>query len=240
MAGWHRGYKSGGRALLWCHSAGAGGVGQAALEAWGLDTGDQSGAGVTAMHTLQLAITAALGGPVMSGDQNGQSWGNSTAQTLLTDAWAWVKAQYGAKTDKVILAGVSMGGALALNWARANPTLVKAVILFYPAVSLGGVYNGTGGATQDQTDLNAAYGGSWTTNGGNSFDPSQNESSYTGVPIYMGYSDADTVVGTANQTSFITGVGGSALTSRVYHSAAHADMTQVNVNDLVTWITSYV
>lgn len=228
-AGWDRAYKAsvGGRAMLWGHSAGA--SAPQSQEPW-LPSDD----------TLVLfqALASVLG-PIMSGDQNGQSWGNSTAQTMVSDAWSWVKSNYGAKSDACIVAGVSMGGALALNWARANPTLVKAILLFYPACNLGAIYNGTGAAANGASDLNAAYGGSWTTNGGNAYDPAQNASGYTGVPIYMGYSDADTVVGTANQTAFISAVGGTALTSRVYHNAGHADMTQVNVNDVVKWIDSY-
>jgi pimeloyl-ACP methyl ester carboxylesterase len=217
---WDRAYKSGGRGMIFGHLATGNSqylVGQAGM----------------------LPIDAALAsfGPIMAGDFGGDQWGNSEAQTLVGDAWAWLKSQYGAKTDRVVLIGLSMGALNVLNWARANPTLVKAIVLFYPVVNLQAMYNGTGGASNEfESSINTAYGGvpNYST-----YDPASNASSYTGVPIRMYYSTADTTVGTANQTAFESAVGGSAFSSASLGAAAHGDMTQPSVKDIASWVSQY-
>jgi predicted esterase len=227
FAGWDRAYKTGGRGIIWAHSAGS----STSQEPW-----------LPANNSLPLMqALGSLGCPIMAGDFAGNStWGNDNAQARITDAWTWLKSQYGAKTDKVILAGVSMGGINVLNWARANPTLVQAILLFYPVVNLQAQHDGTGGALA--INMTSAYGDSTTlfAAAAPSHDPAQHASSYMGVPIYMGHSDVDTIVGSANQSAFATAVGGSALTERVYTGAGHADMTKPDVAEVQSWIASYL
>jgi alpha-beta hydrolase superfamily lysophospholipase len=120
---------------------------------------------VAANNTLPLLqAIARLGLPVLSADCSGSGhWGNDTAQTDATAMLSFIRSSTFLKahaTRKAVLMGVSMGGLLALNWARANPTLVAAICLFYPCVNLQAEHDGTGGATATAAGTEAAYGGS--------------------------------------------------------------------------------
>lgn len=221
-AGWRRDYKTGGRGLIWCHSKGAN-----SREPW--DPTEDS-------WVPGMAGITSLGSVIMSGDLGGDAWGNSSCQSFMSDVWAWLKTQYGTKTDKAIIGAMSMGALGALNWARANPTLVKAIILFYPCVNLQAQHDGTGGAAPFAASIETAYGGVPVYS---TFDPSHNAASYMGIPIRMYYSSADTTVGTSNQTAFATAVGGSAFSSVSLGAVAHADMTQPSVNDACSWLEAY-
>jgi pimeloyl-ACP methyl ester carboxylesterase len=225
-----RRYKADGskRLVVWCHSAG------------GLATEPFIAANL-ALPTI-AAVVETLGLPLISFDGAipsgglAQHWGNDTSQARLTDAIAFMQTQVNAKVDKIILLGVSMGGMLALNWARANPTKVAALGLMYPATSLQAIHDATGGAAAGATSsIEAAYGGSLGTfnTAVAAHDPSQNTGAIAGLsaPAKMWYSTADTTVGTANQTAFATAVGAK-LQLGSLGAAAHADMTQVPVVDL--------
>lgn len=209
------------RLCVWCHSAGAT-AGQEHLEPW-------LGAGA-------LPLIDAVGLPMICAQFAGQSWGNDTAQTRLTDAISYMTGgEFNARTDKVVLLGVSMGGLLALNWARANPAKVAAIVLCYPAVDLQWMHD-NGAATGTE----AAYGGSLTTFNAAvaAHNPAVNTTAYQGVPIRMWYSDADTTVGTANQTAFASAVG-SSLAATALPGAAHADMTRIDPSDLATFVAAH-
>lgn len=216
------------RAVIWCHSAG----------------GDATEPVIATNNTLPLlqAVTD-LGLPIISADFSGLAWGNDAAQARVTDALAYARTAFGAHaTLPPILLGVSMGGLLSLNWARANPTLVRALALMYPVTNLQAMHDGTGGIVGNAaTSTEAAYGGNLA--GFNAavatHNPAQNTSAYTGVPIKIWYSTADTTVGTANQTAFISAVGGSNLTTVTVGAAAHADMTQIPPAELAAFVSTY-
>lgn len=123
-------------------------------------------------HCLQWAQNA-LGGPphvqflaehgfaVLSIDAGGGlTWGNAASQTALGNAIAWARAQgFCSPTAKVLLLGYSMGGAVALNYAKDHPTVVAGVIGEAPTVDLDGMYPGFA------AEMDAAYGGSYAANG---------------------------------------------------------------------------
>lgn len=222
-----RTYKPGARPVLWCHSAG----GNAAEPVLASNNA----------LTILDQITAMFHCPIISFDAAGTSWGNDTAQACATDALAYLRSAFGASAAAPILLGISMGGMLTLNWIRANPTLFAAAVLMYPATSLQAIHDGTGGAQNGAATTEAAYGGSLATFNAAvvAHDPAQNAASYTGKPIHMQYSDSDTVVGTANQTAFVTAVGGAALETQVLAGAAHADMTRLNVNAMLSFMARF-
>lgn len=223
-----RGYKADGtrRLIVWCHSAGG-----SAAEPWT--------PGNNVLPALETIFN--LGLPVISADMSGVGWGNDASQTALLDAITYAASALNPITSKVILCGVSMGGMLALNWARANPTKVSGIALFYPATSLQAIHDGTGGAANGATSTEAAYGGSLATFNAAvaTHDPAQNTAAIAalGVPMKMWYSTADTTVGTANQTAFATAVGG-ALQTKSLGAVSHADMTQINKAELQAFIAS--
>lgn len=219
------------RLVVWCHSAG-GVASEPFLSA--------------ATYPLVNAITKLLGLPIISFDGTtpsgglAQHWGNDTGKSRLTDAINYAHTAINAKIDKVIVLGVSMGGMLASNWARANSSTIKGLGLFYPAVNLQAVHDGTGGAAGGgAASTEAAYGGSLANFNAAvvAHDPAQNASALAalGVPMKMYYSTADTTVGSANQTAFATAVG-AALQTQSLGSPAHADMTALPVTDIVDFI----
>jgi pimeloyl-ACP methyl ester carboxylesterase len=84
-------------------------------------------------------IARRLGTVVLSADYGGiNTWANDTAitraNTMLT--WAANTANLGVRSDRVIVAGESMGTLLALNWAWRNPTKVAAIWLRGPIVRM--------------------------------------------------------------------------------------------------------
>src|SRR5688500_1203954 len=75
--------------------------------------------------------------PVIATEVGGViSWGNRTAQAAMDATLTYFNDMTGARTDKVILVGQSMGAATVLNWAFNNPTKVAAIALHIPAVDL--------------------------------------------------------------------------------------------------------
>ena len=94
---------------------------------------------------------------VMWGDFDGPyTFGNDDAITSVGEAWTWMKANLGTKTDQVILAGGSMGALVALNWARANPTLVACCVLTIPLLDLDTAYQEDTLGLRDE--IGTAYG----------------------------------------------------------------------------------
>jgi alpha-beta hydrolase superfamily lysophospholipase len=208
------------RLAIWCHHSGGD-----YLSAWTI---------ANALPHVR-AVCEDLGLPLVTPDCGGpKTWGNDTAQTRVGDARTFATTKFGAKNDKVVLIGVSMGGLLALNWARANPGLVAAIALLYPAVDLQWVHDN--GA---KTDTEAAYGGTTATFNAAvaAHNPTAHQADFAGMPIKMWHSDADTVVGTAQQVAFATGVGIPRVT---LPGAAHADLAVVDATQVRDFIGAYV
>lgn len=188
---------------------------------------------------------ALLDCPIIGADLGGvRAWGNDTAQARMTNLQSFVESWFGAASEPVIVMGVSMGALLALNWARANPAQVRAIVLMYPVVNLQAQHDGTGGAGNfAAADIEWAYGGSLSAfeSAAPAHDPAQNEAAYTNAfDIRAYYSTADTVAGTANQEAWFSGVGGSRLSTVALNGVTHGDMTQIPVRDLMLWLDEYL
>lgn len=155
------------------------------------------------------------GVPVLFADfSDGKTWGNATGQSRMDSAWTFLKSRCGAKTDKVVLYGASMGAMVCLRWALTNPTKVAAILGVIPANNLVDLHDSAPGVTAPQkTDMETKLGISGTYAGNGSItaiDPAQNAASYAGIPILFFYSGNDTTVQPATVTSFCAGVGASA------------------------------
>jgi len=97
------------------------------------------------------------GHPVLVPDLGGPAtWGNDTALAAFDAAVTWAGTALGCRTDKVVVAGESMGGLLGLNWAWRNPDKVAALWLRVPCVALEVTHDTDGGFTGT---IDAAYGG---------------------------------------------------------------------------------
>lgn len=128
--------------------------------------------------------------PVLSIDAGGPTaMGNDTAIARIGDAVSYLQGARGAKAGKVILIGSSMGVLGALNYARANPTKVAAVLGVIPAIDLHDI------VVNDRAGLaaaaNASYGGTYSelTHG-----PMHNPASYAAfftVPTRLYYASDD-------------------------------------------------
>lgn len=173
-----------------------------------------------------LANLALAGYLVLAVDAGGGStWGNDASQTSVTSAHAYLTGTLGAKTGKVHLYGWSMGAAVALNWARNNPTKVSAVGVACPVVDLAYEHdnNVQGFAAGMETALGVT--GTWAGNATiTARDPIQNAASYApGVlPVKVWLSSNDVVAVTARQQAFVTATG---CQSSSLGAAGHSPLT---------------
>lgn len=144
------------------------------------------------------AITEA-GFPVGSVDTL-DGWGNDALLDDLTDMKAEGDAAYFA-SGRWHLLGASAGGLTVLNWAKANPALVKSLTLLIPVLDVQDVYTNNRGSFASV--ISTAYGGAPP----DSHNPADNYSSFADIPIKLYYSTTDTITPLAITQAFISGVG---------------------------------
>lgn len=125
------------RAIIACHAAGG-----TAASAGGYDG-----------HLLAQMTGCLVMYPDLS---TGHSWGNAASVTKVGDHWTTAKNSFGAKTDKVILFGGSMGGCTAVVWAGQNPASVAAIGLVIPVLNTLDIRNNNRGG--HAANINAAFG----------------------------------------------------------------------------------
>ena len=143
-------------------------------------------------------IADALGTVVLSADLGGAStWALDTVvgtsgriDTLL----AWAGTNLGVRTDRVIVAGDSMGSLEAANWAWRNHQKVVALYLRAPIVRFQGFYDAN-------PTFQAVIDGAWTTHGAwlaglPTHDPVQNMGALgvLGPRTLLQYTGADELV----------------------------------------------
>lgn len=155
------------------------------------------------VNHLYCQAIAAAGFVVISSLWGGETWGNDAGTAKVAEAVTWAGAN-GIKTTKVGAYAGSHGAAVALNYWKANPSKVGACVLIVPALNLDNVY--TDNVTQ-QADMNAAYGGSYATNG-LAHSPHRFSGDIDGLaPVLVYYANDDTVIRAADVTSFATAMG---------------------------------
>jgi pimeloyl-ACP methyl ester carboxylesterase len=199
------------RGVVYCHGAGA-------------STSGLIGANTANQYALIQAIGAAF--PTVVCDLGGTAtWGNATVQARIDAAWTWLQTAYGVKTDKVLLAGFSMGNLAAFNYAIANPTKVAAIAGFLPASDLADFYTNNRGGYQ------AAIGTAWSVTYPadlpGSANPTGNTSGINGLPNKAWYATDDTVVLPATVTTLTGSIGGTAVSLGA--AGGHADSTVASI-----------
>lgn len=107
------------------------------------------------------------------------NFGNDEAIASYGNYWTWAKANLPVKTDKLIVAGGSMGTVTAMNWARQNVSQCKAVVISNPLVDLYLIYSTN--VLQHQGDVAQAYG---LGGDGVGYDPPVPAGSFTGLPTH--------------------------------------------------------
>lgn len=182
------------RGVIYCHSYG----------------GDHAQA-VDGIETEAVLSTLAVAGhPVLSCDMGGPStWGNDTAQSRLSEARAFLISRYGVTDTSVHLVAVSMGALVALNWARANASLVASVSLCVPVVDLADVHDNDRSGLA--APIEAAYGGGAGYSAAvDAHNPAANVGGYAGMPIRAWTSETDTIALAAKAESFASAVASRA------------------------------
>lgn len=154
------------------------------------------GAFATAQALAPLGVVNApdLGGP--------STWGNDAAQAKFADAFNYLTNTLGTKSP-IGVVGLSMGGCLALNYFKNNPTQISALALGMPLVDLAYAHDNNFTAP-----IEAAYGGSAGYQAAvATHDPMQNTAAYVGKPIKMWRASNDTVAMTSRQDAFAAATG---------------------------------
>lgn len=133
-------------------------------------------------------------------DMGGDWWGSPDHVSRIGDAKTYLEANWGT-SGPVTLVGFSMGGLAALNYAKANPTLVRAVCTIFPVISLNRFRTDTPGAL---TQIDTCYSGGYSdASYGANHNPALWASSLTSsVPVRIHYSDADSTIPADTITTF--------------------------------------
>lgn len=153
---------------------------------------------------------AEAGYPILATRQASDNWANDAGIAKVTLAKTYLQGTLGAKSGKVFLVAASMGGALAMAYARANPTLVQGILLMLPVSDLQDmVTNNRGGFA---SSVNAAYSGGYS-NGtyGATHNPTTFAASLAGIPVWCGYATDDPIAVASTVTGVMSAIGGVVL-----------------------------
>lgn len=140
------------------------------------------------------------GRPIISFESE-HTWGNATAQGRVTDLRTFAQSTFGYASGKVNLIGGSMGGLIALNWAKANPTLVQSIALIIPAVNPQDIYDNNRGGYA--AEISTAWGGRPS----DANTPAKNAASFTAIPTKVWYSTNDPICIASEATTFASAAG---------------------------------
>lgn len=155
-------------------------------------------------------ISADLGGSA--------TWGNDILLSRMDEAFAFTQTLSQVKKGKVILVGQSMGGLAMLNWARANPEKVAAVVGVIPVTNMN-----TAVAQGFSVEIGAAYGGSYSDAlHGDRHNPHVFSSQLAGIPgqLWVGQTDAIAKVADAAVVS-----DGAASIQTIVMPGSHSEST---------------
>lgn len=130
------------RAVISCHAAG----GQAAPGLFGYTAYD---GGRLALELDTLVLSPDL--------VQGDTWGLASVDAKITAHRTLAVSTFGAKSDKVVLFGGSMGGTSAALWASLNPTLTRGIGMVIPVLDTKDCRDNDRNGFA--TNINTAFGG---------------------------------------------------------------------------------
>lgn len=194
----------------------------------------------TAWESARLAGTLANAGiPCVAGYMGGDTFGNDTSQTRMTEALAYLAAQTGASSTKAHVIGVSMGGAVGARWAAANTSKAATYTGLIPLLDPVSAYNTNYGGFR--ATIGTAWGVTYPTALPAGASIATAVSSMSGVvPSKVFYSSSDAVIDPARQTAAgatmgatVTNVGTNGHSEL---SIADAATAMHGWADLVTWL----
>lgn len=173
---------------------------------------------------------AQAGFVILSGDWGGPyTFGNDTELAAMEAGWAWLKASGLCATDKVILAGGSMGSWSTQRFALEHPTWVAGLNLWVPALDVESARNTDLLGLRD--NINAAWGlpaGSYNALDGSVVPARGNILTRAGelgsIPTHLWYSTADPVTTPAFVAAYLSARNNPAVQGHIVSTTAgHGD-----------------
>lgn len=172
------------------------------------------------------------GFPMITPLEGGNTWGNDIALSSIDAAVGYLGTGMGAATDKVIVAGYSMGGGAAYAWARANKDRVACMVLFMPVSDLQDMVSNNRGGLRGS--INAAYGGSYNNLVyGPTHNPAVFASQLAGIPVQIWYAVDDTIVVPATVLAVAGQIGTVDLHTT---TGGHLDFTDVALSRVASFL----
>lgn len=196
------------------------------------------GSGVPGTGLMQKLLDVGI--PSMSADWASDSFGNDTAVNRSGDGFTFLTTAAAghaqAASDKVLLAGFSMGALTALNWATRNLAKVAAIVLGLPLIDLEHAHDdgvapvAMEAAYTNLAGLQAAYP---------THSPINFAANLAGIPIgiWYGNPDTDNLIRPADVEAFAAAVGGSA----VLHSLGSVphNVNLISTTEMVDFLAPY-
>jgi S-formylglutathione hydrolase FrmB len=170
-----------------------------------------------------VAKAVADSGFSLIGTSSDALWGNSAALTRVSNLKTYFQGSLPlAAAGTVDLIGISQGATTALNWAKANPTLVRRIALLVPAVDIQDIYTNDRGSLA--AGISAAYGGAPP----DASTPAKNAASFTGFTMKIWRATDDPICTPTTVDAFATATGATtASLGAVGHSITALDGQQV-------------
>lgn len=164
--------------------------------------------GLTPAATTLAANIAMRGIPCIAGDFGGDLFGNDTQLGYMDTARTVLAAAVPSMAvDKVLLLGISQGGAMAVRYAIERPGQVAGIVAITPALDLKWLWENV---PDLRAILGTAYGVTYPTPLPADGDTLAQAGTIAGVPQWVGYSTADVVTPPTNVTRFTDASGATA------------------------------
>lgn len=147
------------------------------------------------------------GFPVLSIHGGGDTWGNATFKTRMSEAVAAFPG-LGAKAADVAIIGASMGG-LALNWVKDNLASTACFVGLTPVTDVSDIHTNNRGSLAGS--INTAYSTWSEATYGATYNPkTYAAASLAGLNYKAWYGASDAIVITTTVTGIVTAIGGTA------------------------------
>jgi predicted esterase len=173
------------------------------------------------------------------------TFGNATAQARIGQMRTFLQGTSSplrAAAGKVHLVGGSGGVAAALNFARANPSLVASIAGIVPLTDLQDFYENRTDGQVTQAEVRAAYSGGVPDYATYSPAATGNQAALIGVPIKLWYSTNDPYIPVSTVVAYqgkVQGAGGTCVISSlgaVGHSDSGLSYEGPAVGDVSDWL----
>ncbi len=169
-----------------------------------------------------MRMIALEGVPVLSIGAAGNSWGNDKAMADVTAAMKYLDRGVGARRNRVVLIGISMGGQIAMVWAASHRASVAGVAGLIPVSSLTDFYDNN--RLDARASIDSAYGGPLSAKTLADRDPLAlaRTGKLAGVALAAWYGRDDTDVPPQTVQALVSAIGPTASATPVFGTHATA------------------